>query len=56
MSYKMAARMQAASGSGQPVLLRVAADAGHGMGTSLAAGIEEQADELSFLFDRLGMR
>ncbi|OGA34915.1 MAG: hypothetical protein A3F75_06690 [Betaproteobacteria bacterium RIFCSPLOWO2_12_FULL_64_23] len=36
MSYKMAARLQAANPGGRPVLLRVASDAGHGIGTSLA--------------------
>jgi prolyl oligopeptidase len=56
MSYKMAARLQAANPGGRPVLLRVAADAGHGIGTSLASQIDEQADELAFLFDHLGMR
>jgi prolyl oligopeptidase len=59
MSYKMAARLQAAAGqvaNPAPVLLRVAADAGHGIGTSLASEIDEQADELAFLFDQLGMR
>jgi prolyl oligopeptidase len=38
------------------VLLRVASDAGHGMGTSLAAGLEEDADIFAFLFSQLGMR
>ena len=56
MSYKMAARLQAANPGGRPVLLRVASDAGHGMGTSLSSEIDEQADELSFLFDQLGMK
>jgi prolyl oligopeptidase len=56
MSYKMAARLQAANPGGRPVLLRVASDAGHGIGTSLASEVDEQADELAFLFDQLGMR
>ena len=56
MSYKMAARLQAAAPQGRPVLLRVAPDAGHGMGTSLASEIDEQADERAFLFQQLGMR
>ncbi len=56
MSYKMTARLQAANPAGRPVLLRVASDAGHGIGTSLASEIDEQADELAFLFDQLGMR
>lgn len=54
-SYKMAARLQAAVPQGKPVLLRVASDAGHGMGTSLASGIEEDADVFAFLFAQLGM-
>jgi prolyl oligopeptidase len=56
MSFKMAARLQAASGSGRPVLLRVAADAGHGQGTRLASSLDLQADELAFFFSQLGMR
>jgi len=55
MSYKMAARMQAANPEGQPVLLRVAADAGHGIGTSLASLIDQDADIFSFLFNQLNM-
>jgi prolyl oligopeptidase len=56
MSFKMAARLQAANPEGHPVLLRVSADAGHGVGTSLASELDKQADELAFLFDQLGMR
>ena len=56
MSYKMAARLQAANPRGRPVLLRVASDAGHGIGTSLASAIDEEADRLAFLFRELGMR
>lgn len=54
-SYKMAARLQTAVPDGQPVLLRVAGDAGHGMGTSLASRVEEDADTFTFLFGKLGM-
>jgi prolyl oligopeptidase len=56
MSYKMAARLQAANPGGRPVLLRVDADAGHGMGSSLKSDLAQQADELAFLFQQLGMR
>jgi prolyl oligopeptidase len=56
MSYKMAARLQAADPVGQPILLRVAADEGHGIGTSLSARIEESADAFAFLFEELQMR
>ncbi|MCD2341034.1 prolyl oligopeptidase family serine peptidase [Ideonella azotifigens] len=59
MSFKMTARMQAANpgslAEGRPVLLRVEADGGHGIGTSLAAGVAEQADIFAFLFSQLGM-
>jgi prolyl oligopeptidase len=51
-SFKMAARLQAA-GSRNPILLRVAADTGHGIGTSLSEEDQERADIYTFLFDRL---
>jgi prolyl oligopeptidase len=54
-SRKMAARLQAASAGG-PVLLRVSARAGHGMGSSRSEVIAEQTDVWSFLFEQLGMR
>ncbi|MEW6051964.1 MAG: prolyl oligopeptidase family serine peptidase [Candidatus Zixiibacteriota bacterium] len=54
-SRKMTARMQAATSSGKPVLLRTSATAGHGIGTSLSENIEEDADVFAFLFDQLGM-
>jgi prolyl oligopeptidase len=52
-SRKFAAAMQAASGSGLPVLLRINA-AGHGMGSSRNERVEEDADILAFLYDQLG--
>ena len=54
-SMKMAARLQAASPDGRPVLLRVAGDAGHGQGMSLSSAIELDADTFAFLFESLGM-
>ncbi|HEY7433219.1 MAG TPA: prolyl oligopeptidase family serine peptidase [Streptosporangiaceae bacterium] len=51
---KMAARLQAATCSGQPVLLRVEAG-GHGAGNSLDQRASEVADVYAFLFDRLGI-
>jgi prolyl oligopeptidase len=54
-SRKMAAALQAATRSDRPILLRTDRKSGHGQGSSLATRIEEQADELSFLFDQLGM-
>jgi prolyl oligopeptidase len=54
-SRKMAARLQAATASKNPVLLRTEFGAGHGIGTSLALRIEEQADTYAFLVDQLGI-
>ncbi len=54
-SRKFAARLQAASASGWPVLLRVSSASGHGIGTSLSERIAQQADVYAFLFDQLGM-
>jgi prolyl oligopeptidase len=55
-SRKMIARLQAASGSDHPVLLRTSSSAGHGIGTSLDEQIEQDADVYSFLFDQLGIQ
>ncbi|WP_307727718.1 prolyl oligopeptidase family serine peptidase [Massilia sp. MS-15] len=46
---KMAARLQAASASGKPVLLRVDFDAGHGMGSTRAQQDQEAADTYAFI-------
>jgi prolyl oligopeptidase len=48
-SRKMTARLQAATSSERPVLLRASRDTGHGMGTPLSAEIEETTDMLAFL-------
>ena len=53
-SRKMVARLQAATSSDHPILLRASGDTGHGMGTPLAAEIEESADIYTFLFHELG--
>ena len=55
-SRKMVARLQAASRSGHPILLRTSSAAGHGFGTALDEQIEEEADTFSFLFDQLGIK
>ena len=54
-SRKMTARLQAATSSGLPILLRTTASAGHGMGSSLTVRVAEQADIYSFLFAELGV-
>ena len=54
-SRKMVARLQAATSSSRPILLRASADTGHGMGTPLAAEIEETTDLLAFFFHELSV-
>src|SRR5438067_11685881 len=54
-SRKMAARLQAASGSDAPILFRSTASAGHGIGTALKERIAEQSAVLAVLFDQLGI-
>lgn len=51
---KMAARLQAATASGKPVLLRVDFDAGHGMGSTLAQQDAEAADTYAFILSQVG--
>ena len=55
-SRKMAARLQAATSSSRPILLRTEAAAGHGIGTALATRIEENADVFAFLAGELAMQ
>ena len=51
---KMAARLQSASASSKPVLLRVDYESGHGRGTPRARRDEELADIYSFLLWQFG--
>jgi prolyl oligopeptidase len=53
---KMAARLQAATASGKPVLLRIDFDAGHGYGSTKKQRNEELADVLAFLFWQFGVK
>ncbi len=52
-SRKMTARLQAATSSGLPILLRTNAHAGHGIGTGLSDRLAQDADMYCFLFDQL---
>jgi prolyl oligopeptidase len=54
MSAKMAARLQAATSSGRPILLRIDYDAGHGVGSSRSQGIAQQADVWAFFLSQFG--
>jgi prolyl oligopeptidase len=51
---KMAARLQAASSSGRPVLLAVSYDSGHGIGDTKAQQNSDFADELAFILWQSG--
>jgi prolyl oligopeptidase len=50
---KMTARLQAATSSGKPILLRVDYDAGHGIGSTRAQQDREAADTYAFLLWQL---
>jgi phosphodiesterase/alkaline phosphatase D-like protein len=54
-SRKMTARLQAASASKEPVLLRTSSTSGHGMGTALNERVEQLADVYAFLLEKLGV-
>jgi prolyl oligopeptidase len=53
---KMAARLQKATRSDKPVLLRVNFDAGHGLGSTRSQIDDERADEFAFVLWRAGRR
>jgi prolyl oligopeptidase len=52
---KMTAQMQAATGSGEPVILRYHTKAGHSGGQPLSEQIENMTETMQFLFWQLGM-
>jgi prolyl oligopeptidase len=51
----MTARLQKATSSGKPVLLRVDFDAGHGIGSTRAQQDREALDTYAFLLWRTGV-
>ena len=53
-SMKMAARLQAASTSAKPVLLRIQTDGGHGVGSTKTQREEQAADRWSFMLWQFG--
>ena len=53
-SMKMAARLQAASTSGKPVLLRLDFDGGHGVGSTKAQRQAQAADRWAFMLWQFG--
>jgi prolyl oligopeptidase len=54
-STKMAARLQAATSSERPILLRLDYEAGHGIGSTKTQGFNQTADYLSFLLWQFGV-
>jgi prolyl oligopeptidase len=55
-AFKMTARLQAATSSTNPILLRFETKAGHGAGTPLSKVIDEYTDIWSFVYWQLGMK
>jgi prolyl oligopeptidase len=55
-SRKMTARLQAATASMAPILLRTSDTAGHGLDTSLSERIDQESEIYAFLFDQLGVK
>ena len=53
-SAKAAARLQVATSSGKPVILRLDGDAGHGIGSTLKQAVSKEADIYSFLLWQFG--
>ena len=51
---KFTARLQAASASGKPVILRVETDAGHGVGSTRKQRDDETADTYAFILWQTG--
>ncbi len=54
-SNKMAARLQRASSSGLPILLRLDYEAGHGVGSTRTQANAERADIISFMLWQFGI-
>jgi len=55
-SRKMTARLQTASSSGLPILLRTSSKTGHGLATPLSEQIEKSVQYHAFLLNELGMK
>ena len=55
MATKMAARLQAATASDRPILLRIEEQAGHGIGSTKSQKELEQADMFALLWEQFGM-
>ena len=51
---KMTALMQASSGGDRPILLHYSLKGGHSAGVSVSQFVEDEADELAFLWDETG--
>jgi prolyl oligopeptidase len=52
---KMTARLQAATASGRPVLLRLESRAGHGAGKPISKVLDELTDTWTFVFSEVGV-
>lgn len=55
-SRKMTARLQEATSSDRPILLRTSSKTGHGLGTPLSERIDQSVHYYAFLLNELGLR
>jgi len=55
-TLKMVAHMQEANPDGEPILLLVQKNSGHGGGITLSTRIEQQVDIWAFLMDKVGLK
>lgn len=55
-SFKFAAALQAAHVGDNPVIIRIAVNAGHGAGKPTSMIIEEQADKWAFMFQNMNIK
>lgn len=55
-ALKMAAKLEEATASGKPILLRYERQAGHGMGARMSTMLNEYVDYYAFLFSQLGVK
>jgi prolyl oligopeptidase len=54
-AWKMTAALQAASGSGRPVLMRIEKHAGHGGADQVKSRVERSVDSIAYAFHAMGV-
>ncbi|UKT64996.1 prolyl oligopeptidase family serine peptidase [Pedobacter mucosus] len=54
-SFKFAARLQELNSGGNPMLIKIESNAGHGAGKSTDMTVNQQADKWAFMFHNMGL-